>query len=476
MLIQNLIRESEKFKPKILVIGDLIIDHYIYGSCERISPEAPVPIINTYKEQFLLGGAGNVVNNLKSFGASVTLASVIGKCENANILRKLLGTDIKEFHLVEEKNRITSKKTRLISSNQQVIRFDQETIQDIASDSAEKIISFLKANITQFEILVLSDYNKGLLTDSLTRQIIDLCNKRNVKVIIDPKGRNYKKYTGAYLLTPNKKEASQATQINISNQESLLNAIKILKDKYLLTKSVITLSEQGIAVYDKELSISPTTAKDVYDVTGAGDTVIASIAFALSHKLEINKAIEFANLAAGVVVSKLGSATTTLEEIFSFHNRTPLNFQDKIISINDIDQKLKPYKDKKIVFTNGCFDIIHSGHVKYLSKSKALGELLIVGLNSDQSVKKLKGTSRPVNQEVDRATVLASMHMVDFIIIFDEPDPYKLIKVISPDILTKGKDYENQEVIGSDIVKETVLIDFEEGKSTTNTINLIKSL
>ena len=478
MIIQKISERLEEYVPNILVIGDLIIDHYIYGSSNRISPEAPVPVLNISEEKFLLGGAGNVLNNLLSLGANVGLISVKGKCENSNILKKLLNKKSLSFSfLLEEDNRVTSKKTRLISSNQQVVRYDHETIVDILLDTEKTLIDLYEENIENFDLVIISDYNKGLLTKTLTSKIISIANQKNIKVLVDPKGSDYKKYSGAYLLTPNKKEASEAINININDKKSLLRAIKNLKKNYSLTNSLITLSEEGIALFDSELRIYPTAAKDVFDVTGAGDTVIASIGFSLALNLDIRQAIEFANLAASVVVSKLGSATTTLSEISGYHHHDfSLLFKEKIISRSNIYSILQKIGNSKVVFTNGCFDIIHSGHIKYLSKSRELGDILIVGLNSDRSVRSIKGKSRPINNQKDRALVLSSLAMVDYVVIFDEDDPSELISAIKPDILTKGADYTNKKIIGSDIAKETVLIDFEKGKSTSNIIKIIKTL
>ena len=465
-------------KPNILVIGDLMIDHYLWGSCDRISPEAPVQVVNVKKESSVLGGAGNVINNLVTLGSVVDVISVIGNDSVANELKSLLEKiDVPTSNLVVENNRKTSKKSRLIASQQQVLRYDMESIDDINENSHKQIIQTLEKNIDKYSSIILSDYGKGVLTTNLTKEIIKIANKNNIKVLVDPKGKDYSKYKGSYTLTPNKKEAMEATNIDIKDENSLIEALKSLKTQCELEVSLITLSEQGIAIFDDELTIKPTVAREVYDVTGAGDTVIASIAFALGNNLDIKDAIYFANLAAGVVVGKIGSATTTLDEIYeyeySLHKSNSTSHIKTFDEIKTLASKLHN-QGKKIVFTNGCFDILHVGHVKYLEVAKSYGDVLILGLNADSSVKKLKGPTRPINTQDDRAYILASLESVDYVVIFEEETPYELIKLIKPHVLVKGGDYEGKEVVGQDIADELKLVQFVDGKSTTNTIKRIQ--
>ena len=465
-------------KPNILVIGDLMIDHYLWGSCDRISPEAPVQVVNVKKESSVLGGAVNVINNLVTLGSVVDVISVIGNDSVANELKSLLEKiDVPTSNLVVENNRKTSKKSRLIASQQQVLRYDMESIDDINENSHKQIIQTLEKNIDKYSSIILSDYGKGVLTTNLTKEIIKIANKNNIKVLVDPKGKDYSKYKGSYTLTPNKKEAMEATNIDIKDESSLIEALKSLKTQCSLEVSLITLSEQGIAIFDDELTIKPTVAREVYDVTGAGDTVIASIAFALGNNLDIKDAIYFANLAAGVVVGKIGSATTTLDEIYeyeySLHKSNSTSHIKTFDEIKTLASKLHN-QGKKIVFTNGCFDILHVGHVKYLEVAKSYGDILILGLNADSSVRKLKGPTRPINTQDDRAYILASLESVDYVVIFEEETPYELIKLIKPHVLVKGGDYEGKEVVGQDIADELKLVQFVDGKSTTNTIKRIQ--
>ena len=465
--------------PTILVIGDLMIDQYFWGESERISPEAPVQIIDIDNVRNILGGAGNVINNLKAFGANVDVISVIGNCDNSKVLKELLiEIDVDLRHLIVEENRITSKKSRIIASQQQVLRYDQESSVEISTSSQKLILKTLESNIKKYDVILFSDYGKGIFTTNLTKDLIKTATKFNKKVLIDPKGIDYSKYKGAYLLTPNIKEASEATKIKIINDKTLLKALTELKLKCDLEVSLITLSEKGIAIYDDhELRILPTTSKEVFDVTGAGDTVLASLGFSLACHLDINQAVEFANLAAGVVVGKIGSATASFNEIIEYEsslNKSSSDFHIK--SLTEITALCEEFrlKGKKVVFTNGCFDIIHAGHVKYLEAAKNYGDILILGLNSDRSVSALKGKDRPFNPEMDRAYILAALEVVDYVVIFDEDDPYNLIKATKPHILVKGADYKGKTVVGQDLVDKLILVDFVKGKSSTKTIQKIK--
>ena len=464
--------------PRLLVVGDLMIDHYLWGSCERISPEAPVQVVNVKSESSVLGGAGNVINNLRALGSQVDVISVVGGCEISNELKTLLkNISVSTQHLITQKDRITSKKSRIIASQQQVVRYDRESSDEISTESQKQILESFTSIIANYDGVLLSDYGKGVLTPSLTQSLIAVANKAGKKVMVDPKGLDYSKYKGAYLLTPNKKEASEATQIIIKDDESLTQAITQLKTQCNLDISLITLSEQGVAIYDDELRTHPTVAREVYDVTGAGDTVLASLGFALACGVDIDDAVEFSNLAAGVVVGKIGSATATLNEIIEYESSLNKSTSDEHIKtlgeITTLSEELKS-RGKKIIFTNGCFDILHAGHVRYLETAKSYGDVLILGLNSDRSVTALKGEGRPINTQLDRAYILAALEAVDYVVVFDDDTPYDLIKTIKPHTLVKGGDYKGKEVIGQDIADELKLVQFVDGKSTTRTIEKIQ--
>ncbi|WP_276890541.1 D-glycero-beta-D-manno-heptose-7-phosphate kinase [Helicobacter japonicus] len=470
----------ESKSPKILVIGDLMIDHYVWGSCERISPEAPVQVVDVKNESNRLGGACNVAHNLIALNAQVFVCGVVGNDDTGLWLGDKLesiGVDIS--YLFVDTSRPTTKKTRVIIANQQVLRIDRESKAPIDSSIQIDIMQRLHAVLDEVDCVIISDYGKGLLNDELTQFVITYAKKKSKFVLCDPKGKDYSKYRGATLLTPNKKEAELATDIIISNEESLIRAGMTLKNKCQLDISLITLSEDGIGIFANDaMERIPTRAKEVYDVTGAGDTVIAALGFALSSGCDILQACEFANAAAAVVVGKVGSAVATHNEILQYAHTQPSNLQQhiesKIISKENLLKILKTLKQNKIVFTNGCFDILHIGHLNYLNHARDLGGLLIVGLNDDDSIKRLKGKERPINPLNNRALMLAGLECVDYVVSFSEDTPLELIKAIQPDVLVKGGDYHNKEVVGSEYAKEVILIDFVEGYSTSNIIDSIQ--
>ena len=463
--------------PQILVLGDLMIDQYLWGSCDRISPEAPVQVINVHSDTSLLGGAGNVVKNLHMLGAKVDLISVIGNCETSKEIKILLkNIGISSKYLITQKDRITSKKNRIIASQQQVIRYDRESSEDLNLKSQNTIIKVFTSIVQNYELVLLSDYGKGIFTYDLTQSLIRIAKKYSKKVLIDPKGDNYAKYNGAFMLTPNKKEAMESSQIDIKDEASLLDSIIKLKSKCDLDVSLVTLSENGVAVYDDKFRIHSTTAKEVFDVTGAGDTVLASLGFSIACGLKIDQAVKFSNLAAGVVVGKIGSATASLKEIIEYDSSINKSSSDKHIkTFEEIIPLISDLKlrNKKIVFTNGCFDLIHAGHVSFLESAKSFGDILILGLNSDRSVTALKGKDRPINSQDDRALILAAFKVVDYVVIFNENTPFNLIKSIKPHILVKGGDYAGKEIVGQDIADEVKIVEFLDGKSSTNTIEKI---
>ena len=473
-----MLNSIQNLHPKILVIGDLMIDKYLWGDCNRVSPEAPVQIINVKKETKVLGGAGNVAHNLVTLGSHVEVLSIIGGCKISNELKKLFkDINLNTSHLIEQKDRVTSKKTRIISAQQQVIRYDIETNENINKASEVKLIETFKSIINNFQLVIISDYGKGVVTNYVAQEIIKVSNSKNIKVIVDPKGYDYSKYTSAFLLTPNKKEACEATGINISDEKSLKDALIYLKNFCKLKTSLIPLSEEGIALFDEKFRSHPTVAREVFDVTGAGDTVIAALGYALAAKQDIDTAVVLANLAAGVVVGKIGSATTSFKELIQYESSlNNSECEENIIPLEKFTKILGDLRrlDKKIVFTNGCFDILHVGHVKYLEQAKKLGDILVIGINSDNSVRRLKGETRPVNKLFDRSCILASLSSVDYVIPFDEDTPINLIEKIIPDILVKGGDYKGKDVIGQKIAKKLVLIDFVTGKSTSVIIEKIQ--
>ena len=455
---------------RILIIGDLMLDHYVWGSVERISPEAPVQILKITRENNRLGGASNVALNLIALGAKADICGIVGDDSDGKIIMDLLDSAQINRDLLCVKSEFQSiKKTRFIASNQQVLRVDRESV-DMSLDSA--ILEKIKDSLYKFSAIILSDYGKGALGVDFTKQIIALANERKIPILCDPKGDDYSKYANATLLTPNKKEAQIATNIRIDSPDSLLRALKKLKNDLNLTYSIITLSEDGMAIYDDKMTQIPTLAKEVYDVTGAGDTVIAALAFGICNCADIYESAKLANAAAAVVVGKIGSAQANMSEIRAVME----DMGDEGLEVDDLELIADLKKDgKKIVFTNGCFDILHFGHISYLRKAKSFGDILVVGLNSDDSVRRLKGDLRPINSQYDRAQILRELECVDFVIVFDESTPLNLIKQIRPDILVKGADYVGKEVVGSEIVPDVRLVEFVEGKSTSKIVEKIQS-
>ncbi len=458
--------------PKILVIGDLMIDHYIWGSCSRISPEAPVQVVLKERESKRLGGCGNVISNLIALGGEVGVISVLGDDNLGREIAALLASiGANEELILRERGRKSSQKSRIMAAHQQVLRIDSESTQDITLGS--EILNKAEQIIAKYDIVLLSDYGKGVLTHELTAGIIKLAKAQNKMVLVDPKGEDYSKYKGASLLTPNRKEASQALNMSINDDNSVIKATKELKTRFDLDYGLITLSEHGIALFDgNEFSSFPALAKEVFDVTGAGDSVLATLGYSLANGDDIKVAIKYANLAAAVVVGKVGSADASWDEIHALLDEN----KSKILSLQALEKILAKKRDKgaKIIFTNGCFDILHTGHISYLQKARALGDVLIVGLNSDESVRRLKGASRPINNENDRAIMLEALGCVDFVVLFSDDTPENLIQCIKPDILVKGADYEGKEVVGAKYAGCVRLIDFVEGKSTSKIIEKIR--
>jgi D-beta-D-heptose 7-phosphate kinase/D-beta-D-heptose 1-phosphate adenosyltransferase len=461
-------------KVSVLVVGDVILDEYLWGSVDRISPEAPVPVVNIKRTILVPGGAANVANNIASLEGKVLLIGAAGDDYNGEKLASVLDQcSIK--HLLFRTKNPTITKVRVIGNKQQMVRLDYEKPETIPDDIRDRIKDSIIKCIDDFDVVVISDYNKGVCSEDICRYIIAEANKRNIPVVIDPKGNDWKKYSGATLVTPNMKEFNEFLGDNILNDDALIEkwapeAFKNSGFKNLL----ITRSEKGMTLFDGEnIEHFPTFAKEVYDVSGAGDTVIAALAASIASGSTLRDSVEFANMAAGIVVGKLGTVPIRKEDLFrDLH----LSY-NKIINYDDLSRIIESLKTshRKIVFTNGCFDILHIGHVKYLEKAKELGDVLILGLNTDNSVRRNKGEDRPVNKEDDRAAVLSGLASVDYIILFDDDTPFSLIEKIRPDYLVKGGDYRVEDVVGKEFADEVVLIDFVEGYSTSKIITRLRS-
>ncbi|MBK5202906.1 MAG: bifunctional D-glycero-beta-D-manno-heptose-7-phosphate kinase/D-glycero-beta-D-manno-heptose 1-phosphate adenylyltransferase HldE [Prolixibacteraceae bacterium] len=459
----------------IFIIGDLMIDAYYEGSVNRISPEAPVPIVRVKKVRYVPGGAANVALNLRGLNCNVDIWGIHGKDANGKLLNDLLDKNKIKDHSLETDNP-TVTKSRVIGNKQQIVRIDFETENfKIDNEIADQLTATFEKKINNCDIVIISDYGKGVCTEYTCQRIITLCNKYNKKVIVDPKGSNWTKYNRAYMITPNVKEFSEIAHRKLKNEDSILREAGIQLIKELnLNELLITRSEKGMSLIcpDGTFKNFDTVAKEVFDVSGAGDTVVATIAACLAANFEINDSISIANKAAGIVVGRIGTTPVSFNELENKMVYTREN--EKIVTISELKRILADQRNKKIVFTNGCFDILHKGHVIYLQKAREIGDILIVGLNTDDSVKKIKGPNRPINDQTARATVLSALECVDYVVLFSEDTPYELIKEISPNVLVKGGDYKKEDVVGRDLVDEVKLIDFEKGYSSSNIIKQMK--
>lgn len=467
---------------RILVVGDLMLDEYLWGKAERISPEAPVQVVEVKREELRLGGAGNVANNLAALGVQVEMASVLGDDDDGRLLRDLLaGRGVGTDGIVLAPGRTTSRKSRVLASSQQIVRIDRES-RDLIDERLENaLLERVRALVPGCRAILVSDYLKGVLGEPLVQALIAFGRAQGIPVVIDPKGTDYRKYRGATALTPNRKEAQAASGIAIVDEDSLRRAGRQLCGDLALEALVLTRSEEGMSLFfgDGGEVHLPTEAREVFDVSGAGDTVLALIGVGLGAGLPLAEAARLSNLAAGVVVGKVGTSTVTPEEILDAAGRGHADSDRKIHARPALARLLAERKARgeTIVFTNGCFDLLHVGHVKYLQAARKLGDRLVLGLNSDASIRRLKGPKRPLIGEEERAHILAALDCIDYVVIFDEDTPLELIAALRPDILVKGADYTPEGVVGKDLVESwggrVELIEFVDGKSTTNIIDRI---
>jgi len=465
-----------------LVVGDLMLDEYLWGKAERISPEAPVQVVDVVREELRLGGAGNVINNLAALGAGVEVCSVVGDDDNAEALLKSFGAiDVATGAIFREPGRRTSRKTRVVAANQQIVRIDRETRDPLTPDLEELLCTWLRDNLARFGVILLSDYRKGVLTQRVVDTIIAAARPAGIPVLVDPKGSDFSRYQGATILTPNRKEAETAAGIAIRDEASLCAAADAIMAMAGLDHLLITRSEQGMSLFSR--TAAPvhiaTVAREVFDVSGAGDTVLSTLAVGIAAGLEMAEAARLANVAAGIAVGKLGTSTVSPDEII---NAVALTHRDSDAKIKNRDVlaaliATERARGKRVVFTNGCFDLLHAGHVKYLQKARKLGDLLVLGLNSDASVRRLKGEKRPLIGEEERAHILAALDCIDYVVIFDEDTPLELITALRPQILAKGGDYTADRVVGRELVESyggrVELVNFVDGKSTTNIIERV---
>ncbi|MFY9287412.1 MAG: D-glycero-beta-D-manno-heptose-7-phosphate kinase [Alphaproteobacteria bacterium] len=465
---------------RVLCVGDVMLDRYIYGQVERISPEAPIPVLRIQREAVTLGAAGNVVRNIVSLGGQVDFIGVVGQDQAGYDLAKQL-TSLPQVtsNLLTDNSRPTTLKTRYVADGQQLLRADHEISQAVSSDVEKQILLRVRGALQDCKVIILSDYAKGVLTKSVVADIIKEANAQGCKVLIDPKGRDFTQYHGAYMLTPNRKELTEVSGMAIKDVADAEKAARQLIDAHKLQGVLAKLGADGVCLVMKD---QPSvhlraTAREIFDVSGAGDTVVATLALALAGGLSPTDSAALANIAGAIVVGKIGTATVTREELKRelAHDQARQS-EDKLISLTEASELAERWRKQgfKVGFTNGCFDLLHPGHISLLRQARKACDKLIVGLNSDASVKKLKGETRPVQNEASRATVLASLSDVDQIVIFGEDTPVELIKAIRPTVLIKGADYTVSTVVGADLVQgwggQVVLANLVDGHSTTATI------
>jgi len=461
---------------KVLVVGDLMLDRFLWGQVRRTSPEAPVPVVDLERETRSAGGAANVARNLSGLGLQVALAGVAGAdTDRDRLLAELTRADLDTDGVLTVSDRGTTVKTRLVSNQRQIARIDQEQTAPLSQRDREHLLATATAHLAQADALLLSDYAKGVLSRDLCQTLIASARSRGLPVLVDPKGKDFDRYAGATLITPNRNELALATGVPAQDLDALLVAGSTLRETLHLEALVLTLSEQGMVLIGPDGHHRlPAMTREVCDVSGAGDTVIATFAAALIAGLEWPAATHLANLAAGIVVGKVGTAVIESQELATaLAAETGSEQATKIHALEAARTQVRRWQadGKQIVFTNGCFDLLHLGHVTYLEQARRQGHRLIVGLNTDASVCRLKGPTRPLVGEADRARVLAALAAVDMVVLFDQDTPLALIEQLRPDVLVKGADYRKAQVAGAETVEawggRVVLVPLVENRSTT---------
>ena len=469
---------------RILVAGDLMVDEYLWGNVDRISPEAPVQVVSVASEEHTLGGAGNVISNLVALGAEVSAAGVIGCGTNGQlVLDKLNALGINTRGVIQDPQRPTTLKTRIIANHQHVLRFDREVKTDISRQTMNKISRAAEEMIADADLILVSDYNKGLITQALMTKLIAAAQKQNKVLIVDPKGRDFKKYAGASLITPNKKETALAAGIEIIDAASLTEAARRLIKKTGIDKILVTCGKEGMVYFEQDAPPYRigTKAQQVFDVSGAGDTVLAVLGLGIAAGYPNKEAVTLANTAAGIVVGKVGTATVSKTELAAAFDLIPalsLDKQKTLAEVAAVARKLEK-TGKHIVLTNGCFDLLHVGHIKLLSASKLLGDVLIVAIDDDESVKQLKGQGRPIINENERLRIISALDSVDYVVVFSSHELNDIIEAIRPAVLTKGSNYGTEAVRGREIVERyggrVEIIPLTKNISSTRIINNIKN-
>ena len=470
--------ESGWRNAPVLVVGDVMLDKYIWGEVERISPEAPVPVLRTALQDEKPGGAANVAMNLAGLGACVTVCGFAGADRDRERLESLLADAGVEPSLTTVAGAPTTTKLRILSGNQQMMRIDTEAPPSNSAAAYEDLIGRAVEVLPSVSVVMLSDYAKGVLTEEVCRALILEARKRNIPVLVDPKNRSFARYGGATTICPNWKELSAATGEPPEDLERLLAAAQAMLPSLEMEFMAVTLGEKGIAVLRPGSRLhAPAVVRQVYDVSGAGDTVIAVLALAMACGVEVETAVQVANIAAGVVVSKVGTVPIQRDELLgALSQEVTLQMDEKVLPLNSLLSRVTAWRSagQRVVFTNGCFDILHIGHITLLEQARRTGDRLIVGLNSDSSVRRVKGPPRPIVGEGERTKILAALSAVDAVVLFDEGTPLKLIEAIRPDVLVKGGDYTEDNIAGAREVRawggRVELIPLVEGVSTTRLI------
>ena len=468
-------------RASVLVIGDAMLDRYVHGAVHRISPEAPIPILTEQREIAMPGGAGNVVRNLTALGASVAFVSVVGDDQAGSDLTGLIGGQPRvEPWLLVEGGRTTTTKTRYFADGQQLLRADREQTTPLSGKLAERMMRIARDAMAATSITVLSDYAKGLLAGGLPGELIAAAHAAGRRVIVDPKGADFSRYAGADVITPNRRELAEATGLPVATGAEIVAAAQALRAAHGFPAVLVTRAEDGMTLLDADGPRHfPAEAAEVHDVSGAGDTVVATLAAALAVGLSLPVAARLANIAAGIVVGKVGTATAGEADI-----RAALTPEGgalrKVMGREAAVEQVERWRRRgwRIGFTNGCFDLLHPGHVHLLDQARAACDRLVVGLNSDASVRRLKGEGRPVQTAPARAAVLASLAAVDLVCVFEEDTPLDLLRALRPDLLVKGADYTIDTVVGADLVQgwggRVLLAELLDGHSTSATVARLK--
>jgi D-beta-D-heptose 7-phosphate kinase/D-beta-D-heptose 1-phosphate adenosyltransferase len=465
---------------RILVVGDLMLDCYYWGEVSRISPEAPVPVVKVNGKSFSLGGAGNVAANLAGLGCPVTVVGLIGADAAAQSLKAQLAALTIEDGCLVDGNRPTTTKTRIMASKQQLVRLDEEDGRAIDARSAEALLDRIDGLLPSVKAVILSDYGKGMFdTADCIQAIIRSCRRAKIPVFIDPKGRNWERYAGASCITPNTAELEAVSAAPVKADDDLVPVAHALRRRLSLDWLLVTRGPRGMALFGEEAQpmMIPARAREVFDVSGAGDTVIATLAACVAAGMPFDQAAAIANTAAGIVVGKLGTQPVRLQELerdlAEAWRREPASALWKVADGREAVARIFHWRqaEQRIVFTNGCFDLLHPGHVSLLHQARQLGDRLVVGLNTDASIRRLKGDQRPILPGQDRAAILSALEDVDLVVFFDEDTPLALIEELKPDILVKGADYRIEDVVGRAIVEayggQVRLVEILKGHSTT---------